>query len=681
MRTHAPRASTVRTEIFRNRFQGVVDEMGYLLMRAAHNVFVKETQDFVVALVTPDGEVFAASRKVGIWIAIGLPFRHVVGSVPLSEGDVGITNSPDGSRGLVTHLPDVFLWKPVYAAGRLLCYAATFVHCTDVGGLVPGSVALTAREQRQEGMVIPPCRLIDRGRENTALLDAFLANSRVPEQNRGDLRAMLAALDKAEGRVHEMVARYGAEEVREGYTAVLAHAEQQARAIFSTIPGGSYHFVDYLEGDFVPGGQPIRIELTLRAGGGDVELDFSGTDLQIPAALNFPTHSQDGHYLIVMGLVNFLRTVNPEITYNSGMVRPVRVRIPRGSLLNPEPGAACGARQATFFRVADVVLGALARAVPQRVPTAGAGQGAILLVAAPDLKTGEERVSTVQPLVGGSGGRPWRDGTDGVDFVTGFYRNIPTEILEYEIPVVVERYGLRRDSAGPGRYRGGAGVEYTIRIAALGAVVTARGLERYHFQPWGRDGGHPGAPSRTVYEAPGAPAEEIGKIDVLRPGPGSRVTFMTPGGGGAGDPLARDPAAVLRDVEDGLVSVDAARSAYGVVIRDGAVDGAETARARSVPRDAAPAFAFGIYREQFEAAWPAEMQRAINRLLEDRPPAVQQHLKVALLQAIRDLRRADPAAHVDLEALLAEILATLERPVVEAVQQRPQAPYRPPGGS
>jgi N-methylhydantoinase B len=269
-------------------------------------------------------------------------------------------------------------------------------------------------------MVIPPSRLIERGRENAALLETFLANSRIPEQNRGDLRAMLAALDKAEGRVHEMVSRYGAEEVREGSAAVLAHAERQARVIFSTIPDGRYRFVDYLEGDFMPGGQPIRIELTLRANAGEIELDFSGTDPQVPAALNLPTSSQDGHYLIVMGLVNFLRTANPEITYNSGMVRPVRVRIPPGTLLNPDPGAACGARQATFFRVADVVLGALTAAVPQRVPAAGAGQGAILLVAAPDLTTGEERVSTVQPLVGGSGGRPWRDGTDGVDFVTGF---------------------------------------------------------------------------------------------------------------------------------------------------------------------------------------------------------------------------------------------------------------------
>ncbi len=645
------RPSTLRTEIFRNRFQGIVDEMGQLLMRAAHTVFVKETQDFVVALVTTDGEVFAASRKVGIWIAIGLPFRHVVGSVALSEGDVGITNSPDASRGLVTHLPDVFLWKPVFSHGRRVCYAGTFIHCTDVGGVVPGSVALSSSEQRQEGIVIPPCRLIAEGRMNEPLLDTFLANSRIPEQNRGDLVAMLAALDKAEARVHEMVARYGETDVLAGIDEVLTHAERQARAILSTIPNGTYHFVDYLEGDYVPGDHPIRIELTLSARDGEVELDFTGTDPQVSAALNLPTYSQDGHYLVVMGLVSFLRTVNATITYNSGMVRSVRLRIPSGTLLNPAPGAACGARQATFFRVADVILGALARAVPRRVPAVGAGQGAILLVSAPDPETGKERVSTVQPLVGGSGGRPWADGTDGVDFITGFYRNIPTEILEHEIPVIVERYGLRPDSGGPGRFRGGVGIEYAVRVLSPTAVLTARGLERYRFQPWGRGGGHPGASSRTLYQAPGGEPKDIGKIDVLRPAPGSRVTFLTPGGGGIGDPFDRDPAAVLRDVEKGLVSPEAAQAAYGVVVRDGVVDPAETARVRSKRCGAPEEFSFGRYREAFEAEWPESFQRALNTVLGDRPPAAKQYLRAALLAAVRERRgRGEPVT--DLAALL-----------------------------
>lgn len=222
MSTPTHRADLLRTEVFRNRFQGIVDEMGQMLMRAAHTVFVKETQDFVVSLVTPQGEVFSASRKLGIWIAIGMPFRQLLASVALSEGEVGITNSPDATHGLVTHLPDVFLWKPIFHGGQLICYAATFIHCTDIGGAVPGSISLTCSEQRQEGIEIRPNKLISGGEINESLLTTFVSNSRIPEQNRGDLMAMVAALDKAEDRLAELVDRYSSDEVCLGIDHVLA---------------------------------------------------------------------------------------------------------------------------------------------------------------------------------------------------------------------------------------------------------------------------------------------------------------------------------------------------------------------------------------------------------------------------------------------------------------------------
>ncbi|HEU5348557.1 MAG TPA: hydantoinase B/oxoprolinase family protein [Ktedonobacterales bacterium] len=664
--TSSGKTDPIKTEIFRNRFQGIVDEMGQMLMRAAHTVFVKETQDFVVALVTPQGEVFAASRKVGIWIAIGMPFKTVLRAVPLAEGEIGITNSPDGSRGLVTHLPDVFLWKPVYDGAELICYAALFIHCTDIGGIVPGSVSVTASEQRQEGIEIPPRKFKTRGQVDETLLDIFTANSRIPEQNRGDISAMVGALDKAESRLHELLARYGRDEVVTGTQHVLIHAEQQARAVFAGIPDGTYQFVDYLEGDYLPDAQPIRIELALKVSGSDLELDFTGTDPQVQAALNLPTYSEDGHYMIVLGIVNFLRTINSTITYNTGMVRPVRVTVPEGTLLNPAPGAACGTRQATFFRVADVVQGALSRALPERMPAVGAGQGAILLVSIPDLVTGHEHISTVQPLVGGSGARTNRDGTDGVDFITGFYRNIPTEILECDMPLLVEYYRLRQDSAGAGHFRGGMGIEYAVRLLFPGAVVTARGLERFHFQPWGRSGGEPGECSSIGYTLPGEDEREIGKIDVLRPLPSSLVTFRTPGGGGWGDPYTRDPQAVLADVAEGLVSPEAARAHYGVAITTHADDGrveervdlAETERLRRARRDAASVtdneYAFGQYRAEFEADLPDEVQRTLNRLVAGHTPIAKRFFRQLLVEAVRDHRQR--SAPLDLDETFAAIL-------------------------
>jgi N-methylhydantoinase B len=652
--------------VYRNLFQGIVDEAGQTIMRAAHTVFIKETQDFVVALATPKGETFAASRRMGIWLAIGLPLAGALAAVgPPREGDVYITNDPDASHGLVTHLPDTFIWRPVFHTGRLVAYVAAFVHLTDVGGLAPGSVVPSATEQLQEGLAIPPTRLLDQGQSNEDLLRLMAANCRSPEQNRGDLRAMLAAVNTAAQRVAELIDKEGLTSVQAGMQGVLDYAEDRARQVWRTIPDGDYTFADYLEGDVVAGGRPIRIHLRLQARAGELVLDFSETDPQVRAALNIATYNQPGHYLIVIGLVNFLRSIDPDIPYNSGLVRGVRLVAPRGSLLNPEPGAACGARQATFFRVAEVVMGALAQALPEQIPAAGCGQGSILFVAVPDFATGRPRVSIVQPLVGGSGGRPMMDGTDGVDFNTGFYRNIPTEVLESDLPVVVTRYGLRPDSGGAGRFRGGMGLDYALTVLPPEAVLTARGMERFAFQPWGREGGQPGATGAATLLTPDGGSVTLGKIDLLRPPPRATLAVQTAGGGGYGDPFSRAAEAVLADVLDGLVSVEQARQAYGVVIRDGAIDQLATVDLRAGARPAVSRFAFGAYRQTHEQRWPPDLQAALNRVTDGLAAAPRQYVRGRLVQAVeaRD-GQVDPA---QLERLHAEVLAELELPLLQTL--------------
>lgn len=635
---HDATTDPILLEVLKNQLQGVVEEMGQTVMRCGHTVFVKETQDFVVALVTPEGEVAACSRRVGIWIGIGQDFEPVISAGgPYAEGDVWFTNDPEQSRGLVTHLPDVFCWRPIFHAGELVCFAAAFIHCTDVGGLVPGAVAPTAVDQFQEGIVIPVTRLVENDRIRTEVLGIFLRNSRIPEKNRGDLLAVLGALRRAETRVQQLAEKFGATALRAGLRGLLAYAERQARAVIRAIPSGDYAFWDYLEGDFTPDRHPIRIKLVLRVRGDELTLDFTETDPQVAAAFNIPSYATNGHYLLVMGVVNYMRTVSPDITYNSGLVRPVKVVAPRGSLLNPEPHAASGARQATFFRVADVVLGALGLALRSRMPAAGCGQGSIMLLSIPDLRTGKRLISIVQPLVGGSGARPAKDGTDGVDFTTGFYRNIPTEVLESEIPVLVERYGLRADSGGPGRTRGGAGLRYSLRVLGPGAVVTARALERYHFQPWGREGGLPGDNGRTLLEEPGQAPREIGKIDVLEPGPGAVVHMETAGGGGFGPPWERDPAAVLRDVEDGHVTPEQAETAYGVVIVNGVVDAEATAARRrtlSAGAGSPEPFQFGRARQEYEARRPDALQSAVVAATAGLPAAIRQHVRRRLLDEL-----------------------------------------------
>jgi N-methylhydantoinase B len=649
----------VTIEIMKNRFMAIARELGHTIRSAGHTVFVKETADFGAYLVSPRGEVFMTPDDMGIFIGIGTPMDGAIAAIDSYEpGDVCITNDPEGSGGMVTHLPDFFLWRPVFADEKLLCFCFSFIHATDVGGIVPGSVSPTTVDMFQEGLILPPSKLVRAGELNRELLDIILANTRVPTDNWGDIRAQLSALAVAERRFDELVGRYGAVLVKEGIEGVLAYAEEQARAIVGAIPDGVYTYWDYLEADF--GGRPwkpIRIKLDLRVDGGELVLDFSGTDPQVPLALNLATQGKDGHNMIVPALVNYFRSRSPDITYNSGMMRPVRMVAPRGSLLNPEPRASGGARQATMFRVPEVIMGALAQAVPEQIPACGGGQGAIMLVAAPDLDTGDRKVSIVQPLIGGSGGRPGLDGTDGVDFVAGFYRNIPTEVLESDMPILVERYGLRRGGAGAGEFRGGVGLDYWLRALSPRATVTCRGMERARFRPFGRRGGYPGAQGFARLHTPAGSVAELGKIDLLELGAGEVLEIGTPCGAGFGDPLARDPLLVLANLIDGIVSEHEARELYGVV--PGNDEATRALRQRlAAEREPLPDLWAGPEREAFEAIWTDGLQAAVNEALWRVPVGLRWILREELERRVGEDGALAPA---DVARLAQEALADLGR--------------------
>lgn len=297
------------------------------------------------------------------------------------------------------------------------------------------------------------------------------------------------------------------------------------------------------------------------------------------------------------------------------------------------------------------------------MPAAGCGQGAIMLVSAPDFSTGANRVSIVQPLVGGSGARPFDDGTEGVDFATGFYRNIPTEVLESEMPVLVEQYGLNPDSGGPGRMRGGCGLSYSLRLLVPGGVVTARGLERFHFQPWGREAGQPGDNGRALLQTPDEDPRPIEKMNVLEVPAGGVIHVQSAGGGGFGPPLERDPMLVLRDVEDGLVTSGSAEKVYGVIIRDGRILEEETDKRRrllSAEHDCGPPadpFSFGASREAFERLWPDDLQVAVNRATEGFPAAIRQHVRFETMRAVEESRSGpEPIDEPWLKAKVSEIV-------------------------
>ena len=655
----------VRLEILLNRFQAIVDEMAGVISRTAHTVFVKETQDYGSVLVSRSGEVFAAPRRYGVLMMIGMPMagaiEHVAADV--AEGDIFISNDPDATRGMATHLSDVYLWTPVHVDGALLCWAWTFIHVSDIGGRVPGSIAPSSHEIIQEGLRIPPQKLCSAGVLNQPLLDMVLANCRTPQANWGDMKACLAGLATAERRLRQLIGHYGREVIDVTIDEALDYAETQARRVIAHVPDGSYRYTDYIEADMVGLGL-VRIHVTLTVDGDEMLLDFSGTAPQVRAALNIPTHDQDGHWMLITGLVNWMCTQAPDIAYNAGLVRPLKVTIPKGTILNPEPGAACGARYSTSHKVCDVTVGALAQAVPLELPATDSGQGSILLVSVPDLETGGTKVSVVQPIVGGSGGRPVADGVDGTMVILNFLKNIPTEIFENEMPeVLIRHYGLREDSGGAGRYRGGTGVEIEIETFAHNTAITSRCMERYVFGPPGRLGGHMGATGYTTLN-PGTQQErDLGKIDVLELGPGDVLRIGTQGGGGFGDPLERPPGDVAADVMNGVVHRAAAERDYGVVLDgDGTIDGAATSKRRKVIRAQRewrepPLYGFGAAREAFSAQWTDDLEDAISAATEGLPVQLRQ---VVHQQLIDDIGKRLEGGETVPPARVGELLATLD---------------------
>jgi len=640
------RTDPVLVEILRNRFKAIAEEMAAVTLRTAYTVFVKETHDFGACLVSPGGEVFAAPTDTAVSIMAGLPAWEVVNALEgYEEGDVGIANDPDLTRGLSTHLPDIWLWKPIFAEGRVIALALSFVHSSDVGGKVPGSISPTSQEIFQEGLRIPPMKLYRAGVASQEFLDLVLLNSRIPEQNRGDIRAQLASLNVAERRLKELVARYGAATVEAGIEDVMDQAEQRARALIEEIPDGDYEFVDYLEGDDAGVGL-IRIKLTLRVRGSDLVMDFAGTDYQVQAALNLPSWNQRGHRQICFAFLNYFRSLAPDVPYNSGLVRPIELRIPRGTLLNPEPGAAYGVRAATMFRILDNVSGCLSQAIPGVMPAAGSGAVAIVLLSVRDPATGAWKVEVAQPLSGGSGGRPRQDGIDGTSFTGGWLRNIPNEVLEATMPVLVEEYGYRPGAAGAGEHRGGAGIRFRFRSLAPEMLMTARGLERFTFRPWGLGGGTPGQLGKALLN-PGTPRERsLGKLDLLSLEAGDVVQLETASGGGFGDPWRRPPERVLADLTAGFLTVAEAEALYAVAIRDGALDPKATDELRRRPRGPRPLFDLGPERLAHEAIYTDEVVSEIIRLLKPFPTRLRPVLRGRLGRELEGCSSAPTAAEL-----------------------------------
>lgn len=359
-------------EIFANLFKAVVDEMAWILLRSSHTTFVKETQDFAVALVTPGGEVFAYPYGSGATPIMGVPMHAGTQAFDDWEpGDVLLTNDPYSTGGMVMHLNDIYLFRPIFVDGAVLCFAWAFIHCTDVGGYAPGSIDMQNNEVFQEGFRLRPFRLYRRGELNSEMWNVFADNCRIPALNWGDLTACTAALAKAEQRMQRLAQRYGAAAVTEAMGGTIDRTERISRDVLARIPRGEYRFTEYFEDDYISD-IPVRITVKLIShGDGLVTLDYTGSDPQVRAALNLPAGGMRHHPFLSLGLTNFVVTKSEAIHINAGIQRCIDLVLPEASVVNARFPAACGMRFTTAMRIHDLVVGALSQALPGEVPAGG----------------------------------------------------------------------------------------------------------------------------------------------------------------------------------------------------------------------------------------------------------------------------------------------------------------------
>ncbi|MGE0502281.1 MAG: hydantoinase B/oxoprolinase family protein [Rhizobiaceae bacterium] len=570
----APAYDPVQLELIKNALGSVVDEMVLTVVRIAYSSIMKDTMDLSSAFCDARGRMIAQGLSVPLHLG-SFPdaMEAVLAAYPegLDDGDVVVLNDPYHGG---MHLPDVFMFKPVFVDGRRLGYAVVVAHHNDVGGRVAGSSAADSTEIFQEGIRLPPVKLHRQGVLNDALLATILLNVRVPATVAGDLDAQLAACRIAERGVAELAARHGIEELERAFEALLDYSERGARATIAALPDGCWRFVDHLDDDGVNPGKPVRIELALTVDGDRLVADFTGSAPQVAGAINATySFTKSAVYFAIRSIVS------EDLPNNAGFFRPIEVIAPEGTVLNPRAPGACAARGVTGFRAIDAMFGALAQVIPDRVRAAGEGGTTSYSLASTDANG---RFNLFREAVMGAWGAGARwDGVDGVANPAANISNAPVELVEHQAPVLVERYALAEDSGGPGARRGGLAVERQFRVLAEKASLQLRSDRRNH-PPYGISGGQPGTASSTQLKADDKwellPTKFIKALRM-----GDTVRHVTAGGGGYGDPMARNPQEVLTDVRNGKVSIDAARRDYGVWVEKNPwrIDEPETARVRN----------------------------------------------------------------------------------------------------
>ncbi len=546
----------ITVEVVRHKLDGIANEMQSTLLRSSFSPIVKEGLDASASLFTPDGTTLAQSCSIPIHLATLIPaVAEILKCYPaqgMREGDIFILNDPYCGG---THLPDIAVVVPIFHREKLIAIGGAMTHHQDVGGMSAGSVPTNATEIYQEGLRIPPLKLRDAGVFNDTLVRLIRQNVRIPDTVMGDLNAQVAATTVAARRLSELAERYGHNQLAAIFDELLVRSEEMTRKALRGIPQGTYRFVDYLDNDGIEMEKPIRIELAVTVADGGIEFDFAGTSPQVKGPLNcVPSGSLAAACYAVRALTD------PSIPTNGGCFRPIKLRLPKGSIVNPEEPAPVNARTSTIKRITGCMIGALAPVLPQKVPAASAGE---LLVMAFGGRRRDGSAYVVGDLVaGGSGAAAGSDGVDVIETDATNCMNLPAEAMEMEAPIRIHRIALRRDSGGAGEFRGGLGVVREYEILEGEVSFSHRG-ERHFSAAAGSHGGGEGAMARSVILRQDGSENVIPSKIVTTLAKGDRLVVETAGGGGYGDPRRRPAEAVRADVRNGKVSAEAAARLYG----------------------------------------------------------------------------------------------------------------------
>ena len=521
-------------EVFRNLFFAASEEMGVALCLSSFSPNIKERRDYSCAIFDTAGKMAAQAAHLPAHLgSMPMSVEYVIETMNLKPGDVVALNDPFHGGN---HLPDITMISPVFAAGkkkRLIYYVANRAHHSDVGGSAPGSMSITT-EIFQDGVVIPPVRLVREGEIDGDVLRLILANVRTPEEREGDIAAQIAANRVGERRVLEIARRHGLARMLRYTRELQAYAERMTRSAIRGIPDGVYQFEDAMEDDgFGSGPVPIRVKLTVK--GERLRVDFTGSAPQTRGSVNaVESIARTAAYYAVRCLVPY------DIPNNSGCMDPIEVIAPEGTVVNSKfPAAVAGGNVETSQRMVDAILGALAKACPGVIPAASCGSMSNLSIGGIDPRPGVRQgkpFAYYETTGGGMGGGPLGPGEDAIHTHLTNTMNTPVEALEHAYPYRVRRYGIRRGSGGRGKHGGGDGImrEIEVMVDATVSFMT----ERREMAPYPLNGGEPGKPGRNAIYRGKKRIPVPGKAR-LEAKAGDVISLETPGGGGWGRPPAK----------------------------------------------------------------------------------------------------------------------------------------------